>query len=69
MVNHTINTAAGTVLAVVTVPTPTIQSTIVIAIIGAATSFLTSVVLKEVWKEFLTWKNKKNEKDGTSKNN
>ena len=51
MTNHTAaGTIGGTILSVVAIPTQTIFTTIVVAIIGATVSFLTSLVLKELYK-------------------
>lgn len=59
MTNHLINTTAGCTLVVITIPTSTIENTVAIALIGAVTSFVASLIMKEVWSEFLAWKNKK----------
>ena len=50
-----IGTAGGTLLAVFSIPTSTIVATVVLAIIGATTSFVVSILLKEV---YLYFKNK-----------
>jgi len=50
-----IGTAGGTLLAVFSIPTSTIVATVILAIIGATTSFVVSILLKEV---YLYFKNK-----------
>ena len=50
-----IGTAGGTLLAVFSIPTSTIVATVILAIIGATTSFVISILLKEV---YLYFKNK-----------
>lgn len=50
-----IGTAGGTLLAVFSIPTSTIVATVILAIIGATTSFIVSLLLKEV---YLYFKNK-----------
>jgi len=50
-----IGTAGGTLLAVFSIPTSTIVATVILAIIGATTSFVVSLLLKEV---YLYFKNK-----------
>jgi uncharacterized membrane protein YgaE (UPF0421/DUF939 family) len=50
-----IGTAGGTLLALFAIPASSIITTVILAIIGATTSFVVSILLKEV---YLYFKNK-----------
>jgi F0F1-type ATP synthase membrane subunit a len=54
-----IGTAGGTFLALFAIPTSTVIATIVLAIIGATTSFIVSILLKELYN-YIKKKFKKN---------
>jgi hypothetical protein len=46
-----ISTIGGTILALITIPSTTIVSTIIIASIGAITSFFVSLALRKIWNK------------------
>ena len=46
-----IGTAGGTLLSVLAIPNSTILATVVLAAIGAVTSFFVSVFVKWLWKK------------------
>jgi hypothetical protein len=48
-----IGTTAGTILSVLTIDTPTIEHTVIIAILGAVVSFITSLGLKFLWNKVI----------------
>ena len=47
-----IGTIGGTLLSIIAIPTQTIVTTIIVAVIGATVSFFTSLILKEIYKRF-----------------
>ena len=48
-----IGTTSGTILSLLTIDTHTFEHTIIIAIIGAIASFITSLGLKYIWNKVI----------------
>ena len=46
-----IGTVGGTVFALITIPTQTMATTVICAVIGATTSFLVTITLKGIWNK------------------